>query len=217
MSTRYRPLGRGPENAFHTMRSRACNNMLSAARRRRDTDLCPCLLACYSCVPRSGSRTLRRTATRCHSMDVAAPLLRAERTRCNDAGNPCGWRWNGQDSRPRWPRRTNRRGTPRHREQRARKRELAYELRRCLLPALSPVARLLWKCRLLPRNQVHRDPSSTLGDSAEEPPLSASRTATETERSCGLHTQSTMRPKNRERQLNRVSAFGSQHDKPGRQ
>jgi hypothetical protein len=217
LSSRCQPL-RGGSATTWCLRSSACRNMLTPARWQRGTMSCPFLSACSSVTPCSMERVLRRTAARRHSPGRVCSHLGIE---VAQGGEPLRSRYRsrrcGQNSGLRSSRRTIRRGAPTHREPIARGRCPPHEPRRRLLPVLSPVAQLLWKCRLLPRNQVHRDPSSTLVDRAEEPPLPASRTATETERSCGLHTQSTMRPTNRERQLNRVSAFGSQHDKPGRQ
>jgi len=217
LSTRCQPHPEGSAIAW-LRRSLACCNMLAPASWRRAAMPCPSLSACSSVMPGFMERVLRGTAARRHSPRVAASQLAAEATQGDVLlHSRSSSRGNEQNSGTCTSRRRIRRGAPTHREPRARKRSLPHEPRRRLLPALSPVARLLWRCRLLPRNHVHRDPSSTLGDGAEEPPLPASRTATETEWSCGLRTQSTMRPTNRRTQLNRVSAFGSQHDKPGRQ
>jgi hypothetical protein len=166
------PLSGGVQYACYNMRSSSCYSMRTTARRRRGTNLYPCLPACYSVVPCSAVRARRRTVLRCRLAGESAPLARAQRARCDEPVHSCcGCRWRAQHSRVAWALRRTRAASAKHRRKRARERGLTREMRRRLLPTNSHVARLMRKCRLLPRNQVQEASSSMLQARGEEPPL----------------------------------------------
>lgn len=179
-------LSGGVQSSYYSMRT-SCYSMSPTATWRGGARHGPCLSACSLAVARTTEGTRRRTVTQRHSERETAPMVCVERARCDDVTHSrSGGRRKVRRSRSGWPLRLARAASPKHQMRKARERGFAHRTKRSLWSASSHPTRLMRRCRLLPRNQVHQDSSSKAPRNAEEPPLPASRAARGAEESNGF-------------------------------